>query len=312
MSASPRASTASAVAGIVDPVGGDERDLHRALHAPRHPRERGARHHRRDRRDARLVPADAGVDDRGAGRLDRLRERDHLVPRAAALDQVEHRQPVDDDEVRADRGARAAHDLDRETDAVLERPAPLVVAVIGLRRDELVDEVALGPHDLHAVVSGAAGELRAARVVGDRLAHAPAGEAARAERADRRARRRRRDGERMKRIPPRVQDLQRDLAALGVHGVGDDPVARDLPRKRQLRRLRLQPTRQVGRDAARHDEPDAAARARRVERGHPREAVGRLFEARVHRAHQHAVLERRETEIERGEQVRIGWTCASL
>ena len=36
---------------------------------------------------------------RGARRLDGLRERDHLVPRAAALDEVEHRQAVDDDEV---------------------------------------------------------------------------------------------------------------------------------------------------------------------------------------------------------------------
>jgi hypothetical protein len=32
--------------------------------------------------------------------------------------------------------------------------APAVVAVVGLRRDELVDQVALGAHDLDAVVVG--------------------------------------------------------------------------------------------------------------------------------------------------------------
>jgi hypothetical protein len=53
-----------------------------------------------------------------------LRELHHFVPGAAALDQVEHRQAEDDDEVRAD--ARAcAHDLDGEADAVLEGAAPL-------------------------------------------------------------------------------------------------------------------------------------------------------------------------------------------
>ena len=162
--------------GIVDPVGGDQRDRHLALHPPRHPGERRPRHHRGDGRHPRLVPADAGVEQRRAGRLDALPEPHDLVPRAAALDQIEHRQPVDDDEIAADRGARPAHDLQRKTDPVLERPAPLVVAMIGPRRDELVDEVAFGSHDLDAVVAGALGELRAADIGGDRPAHAPAGE----------------------------------------------------------------------------------------------------------------------------------------
>ena len=99
MSASPRASTASPVAGSLMRLVVISGMPHLALHPPRDPRERGARHHRRDRRDARLVPADAGVDDRRARRLDRLGERDDLVPRAAAFDEVEHRQAIDDDEV---------------------------------------------------------------------------------------------------------------------------------------------------------------------------------------------------------------------
>ena len=54
------------------------------LEPPRHPGERRARHHGDDRRHARLVPADAGVDDRRAGRLDRLararRPRPSVLP----------------------------------------------------------------------------------------------------------------------------------------------------------------------------------------------------------------------------------------
>ena len=81
----------------------------------------------------------------------------------------------------------------------------------------------------------------------------------------------------------------RDLAAGRVHRVGDEPMLADLPRKRQLRRARLDPSGEVRRDAAGDDQPDAAAGALRIERRHAREAVGRFLESRVHRAHQHAV-----------------------
>ena len=180
MSASPRASTASAVAGSLMRLVAISGIFDRAFHPPRDPGERGARHHRRDRRDARLVPADAGVDDRRAGGFDRLRQRDDLVPRAAAFDQIEHRQPIDDDEVRA-RPLRACGRTISTGKRMrfAKRAAPFVVAMIGLRRDELVDEVALRAHDLDAVVAGALREPRAARVVGDRLAHAPAASAPR-------------------------------------------------------------------------------------------------------------------------------------
>ena len=60
-----------------------------------------------------------------------------------------------------------------EADAVLERAAPLVGALVGLRRDELVDQVALGAHDLDAVVAGLLRQPRAARVVADRLCGCP-------------------------------------------------------------------------------------------------------------------------------------------
>ena len=108
------------------------------------------------------MPADAGVDDRRARDLDRLRERDDFVPGAAAFDQIQHRQPVDDDEVGAHRFACSAHDGDRKANAIQERAAPRIVAMIGLRRDELVDEVTLGAHDLDTVVASSLRKLRAA------------------------------------------------------------------------------------------------------------------------------------------------------
>ena len=231
--------------GIVDAVGRDQRNFHRALQPPRHPGEGGARHHRRDRRDARLVPADAGVDDRRTGGFDRLRQRDDLVPRAAAFDQIQHRQAVDDDEVRADRFAGATHDRDREADAVEKRAAPVVVAQIRLRRDELVDQVALRAHDLDAVVAGALRERRAARVRRDGPAHAPSGQRTRAKRRDRRLERRRRDGERMVGVAAAVQDLHRDPAAGGVHGFGHRAMLRDLPGERELRMVRIDPSAEV-------------------------------------------------------------------
>ena len=46
-----------------------------------------------------------------------------------------------------------AHDLQRQAHAVRIVAAPFVVALVGGQAHELVDEVALGAHDLHAVVA---------------------------------------------------------------------------------------------------------------------------------------------------------------
>jgi hypothetical protein len=52
----------------------------------------------------------------------------------------------------------------------------------------------------------------------------------------------------------------------------------DLPAERQLRCARLEASREVRRDAAGDDQPDAAARPRRVERRELREAFRRFLE----------------------------------
>jgi hypothetical protein len=133
MSPSPRASSASATAGSLMRLVAINGIATSLLSRPRDPRECRARHHRRDRRHARLVPPDAGVDDRGARRLDRLGQRHDLVPRAAAVDEIEHRQPENDDEVSTDRLAVRRTISTGKRDPVLERSSPVVGAMVGAR-----------------------------------------------------------------------------------------------------------------------------------------------------------------------------------
>ena len=162
-SAVPSATSSLGELGGVDPVGGADRDGDLLAQPPRRPGPGAARDLGDDRRDARLVPADAGVDHRGAGLLDEQGQLDDLVPGLAALDEVEQRHPVDDREAVADRLAGTADDLDREAHPAGRRTSPLVVAVVGARGEELVDQVALGAHDLDRVVPRPLREPRAVR-----------------------------------------------------------------------------------------------------------------------------------------------------
>jgi hypothetical protein len=265
---------------------------------------RGHRGH--DRRDARLVPADAGVDHGGAGGLDGLRQRDDLVPALAPFHQVEHRDPVDDDEARAKRRAHAAHDLDGEAHAVLGGAAPPVGAPVGARAQELVDEVALRAHDLDAVVACLERVLGAAHEVADLALDAALAERSWRERRDRRLELGRRDRERVVPVAPGVQDLHADAPALGAHRTRDLPVPGDLPGPGQLGGERRHPAGDVGRDPSGDDQADPAACAL-GEVGRERVVVrGAVLEPGVHGAHEHPVGQRHEAEVERGEQVRVG------
>ena len=67
---SREASTSSATSGVLMRLVVISGILTSPLSRLRHPGEGGARHHRRDGRNARLVPADAGIDDRRPRRLD--------------------------------------------------------------------------------------------------------------------------------------------------------------------------------------------------------------------------------------------------
>src|SRR5690606_27481899 len=101
---------------------------------------------------------------------------------------------------------------------------------------ELVDEVALGAHDLHAVITGLPGQRRAVGEVADLLLDTRLVQLLRRERVDRRLHRAGRDLRRVERIPPRMEDLQADLAAGLVHRLGDYLVLLGFLRRAELGR----------------------------------------------------------------------------
>jgi len=128
-----------------------------------------------------------------------------------------------------------------------------VGSVVGVRDQELVDEVALAAHHLDAVVAGLARQLGAAHERADLALDAGRVQRARRERRDRALDARRCDAQRRIAVAAGVQDLQRDLAAFGVHRVSHLPMAARRTAGRQRARERLGPTLDVGRIAAGDD-----------------------------------------------------------
>ena len=292
--------------GRVDAVGRDQRQADMRLQLGGHAGEGRAWHRGRDGRHARLVPADAGVDDRGANGLDRARLRDDVVPAVAAFHQVEHRQPVDQDEIGAAGLAHAAHDLHREAHAAGRVTAPGVGAPVGAWRSELVQQVAFRAHDLDAVVARVARPCRGGREGAD-LALDPAGaQRARGEGIDRRLQARRRDRQRVIGVTPRVQQLHADLAVVRVDRRGDRTVPADMPGLAHASGERLQPADDVGSEPAGHDQPDAACRTLRVVGGELREVASMVFQPGMHRPHQHPVAQAGESQVQGRQQARVG------
>src|SRR5471030_1995186 len=290
----------------IDAVRRDDGYRHLAPQPAGHAGEGAARHRRDDGRHARLVPAVAGVDDGDAGLLQRLGDRDHVVPGVAAINQVEQRVAVHDDEVGTDGGADAFDDFDRQAHAVLDAAAPAVLAQVGARAQELVEQIAFAAHHFDAVVAGVARQPGAACVVGDGPLDAGLAQRARLERRDRRFFFRRRNDEGLIAVAARVQDLHQDLASLLVHGAGDAPVVEYVALEIERPAERQQPPGAVGRNAAGDDQTHAAARALAIERGQLAVVVEAVFEAGVHGAHDDAVTQRREAEVEGRQQMRIG------
>jgi hypothetical protein len=251
------------------------------------------------------MPADAGVDEGGAGRFDRLGQSHDFIPGAAALDQIEHRQAENDDEVEPGRRPHASHRLGGKAAAVLEAAAPAILAQIGLLGDELVDQVTFRSHQLDTVVAGEPGEAGAADVVVERALDLLFGEFARADRRDRRLQGRRGDGAAMVGVAARVEDLQGDPTARLVHGIGDLAVLFGLRLVFESGCTGHHDAVLVGGDATGHDQPDTAPGAFGIESGEAGEAIRRFFEAGMHRTHQHAIAQRREAEVERRKQMGV-------
>jgi hypothetical protein len=288
----------------VDAVAGDHRHLQLAAQPAGDLREGRARHHRGDGRHRRLVPAEMGADDVGAGAHHRMAERDDLVPGQAAFEHVHRRDAEDDQEALAHGRAHAPHHLHREAHAVIPRSAPAVGAQVGLLHQKGGQQVAGRADDLHAVVARQLGHGRALREVVQLLLNARLVQLVRREAADARLHRRRCHALRRAGQRAGVQDLHADLH-LGVgrmHCLRDEFVLFRLSRRGQLA---ADAAFGVGRDAAGDDHAHAPARAFRVIRRHAREAVRCLFQPGVHRAHQDAVLQRREAHVQRAEDMRV-------
>src|SRR5271166_2263563 len=130
--------------GVVDAVGDDDRNRHGVLDVLRRERPRSARDAGRDRRNRGLVPSDSRVEDVRASHFDPPGEIGDLLARHAAVDEVDGRDAVDEQEVLADPFPGGRQDLDREPAATLEASAEVVVAeVVRQFRGELVDQVSL-------------------------------------------------------------------------------------------------------------------------------------------------------------------------
>ncbi len=220
----------------VDAVGGDQRNAHLTPQLGGYLGKGGARDLGGDRRDPRLVPADARVDQGRTGALDGLGQQHDLIPGAAALDEIEHGKPIDDDEIAPHRFAHPADDLDRKAHPVLVATTPAVRAVVGVRYQELIDEVAFRPHDLNAVVPRLLRQARTVDEVADLLLDARLVQFTRREGVDGRLDRARRHQLRAIGIAPCVQDLHADFAAGFMDRLGDDPVFVRLFRCRELGR----------------------------------------------------------------------------
>ena len=292
--------------GHVDAVGGDQRQPDVGLQFGGDAGEGRARHRGGDGRHPRFMPADAGIDDGGAGRLDGPGLHHDLVPARAVLHQLEHRQPIDKDEVLAYRFADAAHDLDREAHALLRAAAPGILAPVGAGAEELVDQIAFRAHHFDPVVAGLAGQLRGGDEGLDLAFDAPGGKRARGQRADRRLHLGSRHQQGMRGIPAGVQDLQADAATGFVYRPGDDAVLVDFPGPAELAGEGLEPADQVGRDAAGDHQPDAAFGAF-AEIGRQLGEIARVvLQPGVHRTHQDAVGQGAKAQVEGLEEAGVG------
>ncbi len=288
----------------VDPVGRHHRDRDLLGDLRTHVDERAVGHRGDDGGHAGLMPAEPGVDQGGAGVLDLGGQRQDLLEGLAVLDVVGHRHPVAENEIVADRGAGAPHDLHREAPPLGGTSTPVVGASVGPRRQELVDQIALAAHDLHPVVTGLAGQPGAAHEVGDGGVHRLRRELARPKRRDRGFDRRGTHRQRVIGVAPGVQHLQQDLRAPVVDGGGDAAVPARLGAGDQLRPERQQPADSVGGVTAGDDHPDPTARPGGEILGEAVDVAGPVLQAGVHRPHHHPIAQRGEPQIQRGEQVR--------
>ena len=102
-----------------------------------------------------------------------------------------------------------------------------------------------------------------------------------------------------------MQDLQADLAGLGVHGFRDETMARHFAPRGQLAGERRNPAGAIRRDATGDDQAHPAPCALGEIRSQLRIVLRAILEASVHRAHDQAVAKTVTGELKRGEKLRV-------
>ena len=234
-----------------------------------------------------------------------------MVGIRALLHQIQHGEAEDNDEVGADPLADGADNLHREAHPVFTAAAPAIGALVGALANELVDEIAFRAHHLDAVITGRLGQRCCSREVANGAADLPLAHGARFERGDGGLEGARRQTERMIGVTTGMEDLQRYLAPLLMHGAGHLLVLAHLPGEAQLGTVRHQPTAQIGGNAAGDDKANATTGALGIKGGQLVKTALLLFEAGVHGAHQHTVAQLGKTKVERGQQGRIAAHDAS-
>lgn len=106
-----------------------------------------------------------------------------------------------------------------------------------------------------------------------------------------------------------MQDLQRDLPALGMHCTRDSLVLHRSLASCESRGKWTQPAFDVGRIASGDHQADPTACPCSKVFGKSWQMLGAILEPGMHRAHHYPVAKRGEAEIERGEQI---WIDARL
>ena len=174
------------------------------------------------------MPANAGVDNGRARRFNGLRQFYRFGKSAAAFDQVEHRQPVDNNEVVADAFAHRTHYFYGKSHPVAVIAAPLVTTLIGAQRQKFVDQIPFGTHHLYTVVSCLPRQLRAAGEIVDQLQDLFMGEFVRNETVDGGLQCGGSDQMRLVAVAPGMQNLQGYFAAFLMYGFGNGAMVWDL------------------------------------------------------------------------------------
>ncbi len=257
------------------------------------------------------MPTDTGVDEGHPHSFQRFAKGNHLFQGRALLHQIQHGEAEDNDEVGADPLADGADNLHREAHPVFAAAAPAIGPFVGALADELVDEIAFRAHHLDAVITGCLSQRCCSREVANGAADLPLAHGARFERGDGGLEGARGQTEGMIGVTTGMEDLQRYLAPLLMHGAGHLLVLAHLPGKAQLRAVRHQPTAQIGGNAAGDDKANATTGALGIKGSQLVKTALLLFEAGVHGAHQHTVAQLGKTKIERDQQGRIAAHDAS-